>query len=375
MSGKNIPFLDLKAQYRSIKSEIDDAMQGIVENQSFIMGPSVSNFESNFAMFADSEHAIGVGNGTDALVLALKALGVKAGDEVVTTPHTFISTAEAITATGASIKWVDCDPDTGLIQTEAIEQAIRPQTRVIIPVHLYGQMVDVKRIRDMLDSMNRMDIRIIEDAAQAHGARFNNESPGTYSDMATYSFFPGKNLGAYGDGGMITTNHSHLAGWLKKARNHGRKEKYTHEFPSVNSRLDALQAAILDVKLKHLHQWTVKRNQVATWYQEALKEDARIEPLFHHKKADHAFHLYVVRVNNRDKVRADLQEQGISTGIHYPIPLHIQPAYQSAEYPEGSFPNSERLANRILSCPIYPELSQEETDAVITALKASTGAH
>ena len=311
-----IPFVDLNAQYYSIKEEIDEAISSVIQDSAFIGGQYAKKFEQNFANYIGVKNSIGVGNGTDALYIALKALEISEGDEVITVANTFIATPEAITMTGASVVFVDCDKETFNIDVDKINNTISPKTRAIIPVHLYGQPADMDRIKNIAKKRN---LYVVEDAAQAHGAEYKGLRVGTISDIACFSFFPGKNLGAYGDAGAIVTNNDGLARKARMFANHGRLKKYNHEFEGTNSRLDGLQAAILDVKLKYLDKWIERRRTIAKMYDAALK-DIVITPCVL-PDVKHVYHLYVIRIKNRDMVKELLAEKGIATGIDYPIPL------------------------------------------------------
>jgi len=360
----NIPLVDLKANYHSIKKEIDGAIHDVLESSSFIMGPFVKKFEENFARFCQVKHGIGCANGTAALHLALLAAGIKKGDEVLTVPNTFIATTECISYVGGRIKFVDVVPQTALIDIEALEKAITRKTKALIVVDLYGQMPDMKRIQEI--AMDH-DVFVIEDAAQAHAAEWNDHQPGFYGDIACFSFFPAKNLGCYGDGGALITNYDELAEKLRLFVNHGRKTKYEHTIEGYNYRLDALQAAILDVKLTHLSKWTDSRRNHARFYDKNLPSS--VGRILEAKGAKHVYYMYVIRVQQRDKCITYLKEQGIECGIHYPIPLHLQPAYASFGLKEGQFPVSEQLAKEIISIPLYPELTNTQRQYVVDHIK------
>ncbi|HUS99924.1 MAG TPA: DegT/DnrJ/EryC1/StrS family aminotransferase [Candidatus Thermoplasmatota archaeon] len=360
----NIPLVDLKANYRSIKKEIDNAIQDVLDSSSFIMGPYVKKFEENFARFCQVKHGIGCANGTAALHLALLAAGIKKGDEVLTVPNTFIATTECISYVGGTIKFVDVSPQTGLIDIDALEKAITKKAKALIIVDLYGQMPDMQRIREIAV---KHDLFVIEDAAQAHAAEWNGHQPGFYGDVACFSFFPAKNLGCYGDGGAVVTNFDELAEKLRLFVNHGRTSKYEHMIEGYNYRLDALQAAILDVKLTHLSSWTDLRRDHARFYDKNLPSD--VGRITEAKGAKHVYYMYVVRVKHRDSLMEYLKQQGIECGIHYPIPLHLQPAYASLGFNKGQFPVSEQLASEIISIPIYPELTTEQRQSVVDHVK------
>ncbi len=360
----NIPLVDLKANYYSIKKEIDDAIQNVLNSSSFIMGPFVKQFEENFVRFCHVKHGIGCANGTAALHLALLAAGIKKGDEILTVPNTFIATTECISYVGGKIKFVDVVPQTALIDIEALEKVITRKTKALIVVDLYGQMPDMQRIREIAVDH---DVFLIEDAAQAHAAEWNGHQPGFYGDIACFSFFPAKNLGCYGDGGAVITNYDELAEKLRLLVNHGRMTKYEHTIEGYNYRLDALQAAILDVKLNHLPRWTDLRRDHARFYDRNLP--SAIGRILEAKGAKHVYYMYVIRVQQRDTLMAYLKQQGIESGIHYPLPLHLQPAYASLGLRKGQFPVSEQLAQEIVSIPIYPELTEEQRQFIVDHVK------
>ena len=360
----NIPLVDLKANYLSIKNEIDSAIQDVLNSSSFIMGPFVKRFEDNFARFCQVKHAVGCANGTAAVHLALLVAGVKNGDEVLTVPNTFIATTECISYVGGKIKFVDVAPQTALIDIDALEKAITKKTKALIVVDLYGQMPDMQRIREIAI---KHDLFLIEDAAQAHAAEWNGHQPGFYGDIACFSFFPAKNLGCYGDGGAVTTNYDELAEKLRLLMNHGRTTKYEHTIEGYNYRLDALQAAILDVKLTYLLKWTDLRREHARFYDRNLPSN--VGRIIEAKGAKHVYYMYEIRVKPRDELIAYLKQQGIECGIHYPLPLHLQPAYTSLGFRKGQFPVSEQLAQEIISIPIYPELTNEQRQYVVDHIK------
>ncbi|MBN2602746.1 MAG: DegT/DnrJ/EryC1/StrS family aminotransferase [Candidatus Thermoplasmatota archaeon] len=359
-----IPLVDLKANYLSIKTEIDNAIQEVIDNTAFIMGKYVRQFEENFANFCKAKHCIGCSNGTTAVHLALIASGAKKGDEVITVPNTFIATTECISYVGGKISFVDVEQDTALISIEQLEKSINPKTKAIIVVHLYGQMPDMKQIREIADDN---DIFLIEDAAQAHAAEWNGHQPGFYGDIASYSFFPAKNLGCFGDGGAVVTNNDEIAGNLRLLVNHGRSTKYEHLIEGYNYRLDALQASILNAKLPHLKDWTELRRRHASFYNENIAKEI-ITPT-ELEGAKHVYYMYEIRSKNRDELMNYLNENGISCGIHYPIPLHLQPAYKNYDFKRTNFPVSEKLAKEILSIPIYPEISEEQKKYIVDKIK------
>ena len=360
----NIPLVDLNAQYSSIKDEIDSAIHYILDNSQFVMGAKLKNFEENFAKFCGVKHAICCANGTVAVELALKAAGIGNGDEVITVVNTFIATTESITNVGAKIKFVDVLEKTGLIDPEKIEEAITPKTKAIIPVHLYGQMCDMKKITEIAE---KHDLIVIEDAAQAHGAMFNEKQPGEYGDAAIFSFFPAKILGGIGDGGAVITNNDEIAEKVKLLVNHGRIDKYEHLIEAHNYRLDTINAAVLDVKLKYLTEWIGKRREIAKYYDSQLADVVKIP--FKETGRKHVYYMYVIRTRDRDKLMHYLKENGISCGIHFPIPLHLQPAYKYLEYKEGDFPIAEKLSREILSIPLYPELTDEQKEYIVKKIK------
>jgi dTDP-4-amino-4,6-dideoxygalactose transaminase len=341
-----VPFVDLKKQYFSIKADIDAAVFDVMETSSFIGGKHPASFEKNFADFIGTKHCIGVGNGTDALFVALKALDIGRGDEVITAANSFIATSEAVTMTGAKVVFADCDEESYNIDIQKIEEAVTDKTKAIIPVHLYGQPADMDGI---LEIAGRRNLYVIEDAAQAHGAKYKNKNIGALGDCACFSFYPGKNLGAYGDAGAIVTDNEKLA------------EK------AVNSRLDGMQAAILDAKLKHLEKWTRTRISVAELYDDGLKDIVTIPAV--RPEMRHVYHLYVIRVKNRDKVRELLSEKNISTGIHYPIPLPLLQAYSYLGYKPENLPVANSLKDEILSLPMHGSMDNEQALYVIDQLK------
>jgi len=357
-----IPFVDLKAQYDSIKDEIDGAIQNVLDNTSFIMGEELEKFEEEFVSFCNTKFTIGVANGSDALILALRACGISKGDEVITVPHTFIATAEAISNVGGKVVFVDIDPKTYTMDVSKIEEKINERTKAIIPVHLYGQPADMDPIMILA---RKYDLRVIEDAAQAHGAEYKGEKVGSIGDVGCFSFYPGKNLGAYGDAGMVVTNNEEIAKKVKLFRNHGRiTKKYEHEIEGYSSRLDNLQAAILRVKLRYLNKWNESRRRNAKKYNELLINIDGIIIPYEADYAKHVYHLYVIRTENRDKLREELKLKGVATGIHYPIPLHLQPAYSYLGYKYGDFHVTEECSQKILSLPLFAELSKEDINKI-----------
>ena len=365
-----IPLVDLKAQYAAIEPEVRTAMNEVLDSARFINGPAVADFEQRFAAFCGAEFAVGVGNGTDALILALKALGVGPGDEVITAANTFIATAEAVAAVGAAPVFVDVDPCYFNMTPEGLGAAITPRTRAVVPVHLYGQPAPMAEIMDVA---RQRSIKVIEDASQAHGAEYNGRRVASWGDAATFSFYPAKNLGAYGDAGAVVTGDEELASTVRMLRDHGRTDKYLHEYVGVNSRLDTLQAAVLDVKLGHLEKWNEARRAVAAKYDSALSEFPWLALPAEIPGGRHVYHLYVVRTDRREELRQYSSENGIGVGIHYPVPLPLQPAFRSLGHGPGDFPVAERLADSILSIPMYPEMQDAQLARVVRTLGAFHG--
>jgi dTDP-4-amino-4,6-dideoxygalactose transaminase len=362
----NVPLVDLKANYAAHRAEIDSAIARVLENTSFIGGPEVRAFEDAFARFQGTQRCVGIASGTAAIYLALKALGVGAGDEVITTPHTFIATVEPITALGAHPVFVDIDPITFNLDPARIEAAITPKTKAIIPVHLYGQLAPMDAIMQIARQYN---LKVIEDAAQAHGAELNGKRAGAWGDAACFSFYPGKNLGAYGDGGALCTNNDALADAVAKLRDHGRTTKYEHDVMGYGERLDALHAAVLGAKLPYLEAWNAARRRHAAYYDEAIAEIPGVTAPTPPRDGLHAYHLYVIRVDvDRDEVLTKMQTRGIGAGVHYPLPLHLQPALADYGGRSGDFPHTEHAAQTILSLPIYPEMSEVQREQVVSAL-------
>jgi dTDP-4-amino-4,6-dideoxygalactose transaminase len=355
-----IPSSDLNAQYRTIKDEIDAAIADVIARSAFIRSADVDAFEQEFATYCEAEACAAVGNGTDALYLALRALGVGPGDEVITVAHTFIATTEAITQCGARPVLIDICDDTMLLDPERLEMAITPRTKAVIPVHLYGQPCDMDAI---LTVARRHRIKVVEDAAQAHGARWRGRRVGSLGDVACFSFFPGKNLGAFGDAGAVVSNDRTLINTVRVLSNHGRHSKYIHSCEGVNSRLDGLQAAILRVKLGHLDEWNAARRRIAERYFAALAALGASVPTVR-PECEPVWHQFVIKVEHRDELQGLLKQKGVETGIHYPCPLHLQPAYEHLGMGEGSLPVTERVVARILSLPIYPEMTKLQADRV-----------
>lgn len=365
-----IPFVDLVAQYHRYKGELDAAIQGVLETSAFIGGPALSRFEKGFAEMCGVKHCVGVGNGTDAIYLALRAMGVGPGDEVITACNTFIATSEAVSMTGARPVFVDVDDATALMTADRVERAITPRTKAVIPVHLYGQMVDMPPLMALAKAKG---LKVLEDTAQGHFAIEHGRRAGSWGDAATFSFYPGKNLGAYGDGGAVVTSDDAIAEQVRKIANHGRAEKFGHEMEGVNSRLDGLQAAILEVKLRHLETWSAERRAAARRYDALLAGiDGVVTPTVRTDGA-HVFHLYVIRLKERDALRSFLGARNIQSGIHYPVPLHRLPAYSHLELGEGTFPVAEAMAKEIVSLPIFPEITEAQQARVADAVRAFMG--
>ena len=364
-----IPLVDLKAQYVDTKSEIDAAIQRVVDNANFILGQEVADFEQAFARYVGAKGAVGVASGTSALFLSLLACGIGPGDEVITTAHTFMATAEVISQRGARPVFVDIDPRTYNIDPAQVEDAITPHTKAILPVHLYGQPAHME---PLLDIAQRHNLWLIEDAAQAHGAEYRGQRCGTIGHLACFSFYPGKNLGAYGDAGAVTSNDEALLSRVRTLRNHGRIGKYEHAEIGYGERLDALQAAILGAKLPHLDAWNEARRAHARLYNEWLADCDVVTP-YESPEVRHVYHLYVLRTPQRETMLAHLKSREISAGIHYPLPLHRQPAYLKQGYGNVSLPVTERLAQEVLSLPMYPELSAEQIAYVTQAVKEALG--
>jgi len=361
----NIPFLDLKAQYQTIRQQVLRSVEQVLESCEFILGPNVSAFEQEIAKYLGVKHAIGVGNGTDALVLILDALGIGPGDEVITTPYTFFATAECVSRLGAKPVFVDIDPITLAIDPEKLEQAISPRTKAIIPVHIFGRAADMSRIMDIA---SRHPLFVVEDACQSIGGQIQGKKLGTYGNAGAFSFFPTKNLGAYGDGGLVVTDDDELAERVRMLRGHGSKVKYHNELIGYNSRLDEMQAAVLRVKLRHLNEWNSKRRQIALEYNKLLK-DLPLQVPYPCEKGEHVFHLYTILTDNREELRVYLKSRGVETGVYYPTPLHLQPAYADLGYRKGDFPVSESACERNLSLPMYPELTDEQIHYVAQAVR------
>lgn len=365
---RTVPLVDLKAQYERLEPEIGEAIGRVLKRGDFILGEELRQFEEEFAEFCTAKAAIGCANGTDALHLACRALDIGPGDEVVVPAHTFVATALGASLTGATPVLVDVDPATGLMDVGRVEEALTARTRAVIPVHLYGQCVDMD---PLLQIAERRGIHVIEDAAQAHGARYKGRRAGSIGVIGCFSFYPGKNLGAYGDGGAVTVSEADLADKLRRLRNLGSERKYHHEEVALNSRLDTLQAAVLRVKLRHLEQWNAARRSLASEYDRALRGIAGLE--LTETAEDSVYHLYVVRVEQRDAMLRRLNKAGLQAGIHYPFAVHELDAYRGLGYPPGAFPVAERWARRCLSLPIYAELPGEAINRAASVLAEGCG--
>jgi dTDP-4-amino-4,6-dideoxygalactose transaminase len=397
----NVPFVDLKAQYASLKPQMDTAIQSVLDRAAFILGKDLADFEQAFAQYVGVKHVVGVCSGTDALEMALRACGIGPGDEVITVPNTYIATCEAISQVGATIRWVEVDERTYNMNMDPanVEAAITPRTKALLPVHLYGQPADMAPIMAVA---RKHGLKVIEDCAQAHGATYRidgrgkmeNEighpsstlhspssilhspsstlhSPrvGTFGDVACFSFYPGKNLGAYGDGGAVLTDDDEIADRVRLLRNHGQREKYVHLIEGYCHRLDNLQAAVLGVKLPYLDGWNAARWAHAALYDKLLADVPGVVTPYVSPDVEHVYHLYVIQVPDRDRVQAALKAAGVETGIHYPIPLHEQPAYARLGHKPEDFPISHELGPRILSLPMFPELTDEQIHYVVNTLK------
>ncbi|MGG7058164.1 DegT/DnrJ/EryC1/StrS family aminotransferase [Clostridium nigeriense] len=391
----NIPLIDLKAQYESLADKLNEATLGILSSANYIMGKTVLDFEKEFANYIGVKHAISVGNGTDALVLALKAIGIGDGDEVITTPFTFFATAEAISAVGGTPVFVDVDKETFNIDITKIEEKITEKTKAIMPVHIFGQSADMDEINEIAKKHNLM---VIEDACQAIGGKYKGRNIGALGDVACFSFFPTKNLGCAGDGGMIVTDNDEIATIARALRTHGSGEngqkaynllnnieeevqkaegandtvynplKYYNYLIGFNTRLDAIQAAILDVKIKEIDKWNAKRREIVKVYNEALQNNDLVTPVAKDYN-EHVYHMYILQSENREEVIEKLKEAGIATGVYYPVPLHLQKVYKNLGYKEGDMPVSEYLSHRTFAIPVYPELTREQVDYIISKLK------
>lgn len=361
-----IPLVDLKQQYRDHREEFDGAIRGVLENAAFINGPDLAAFEQEFAAFCGVRYCVGVSSGLEALRLCLAALGIGPGDEVILPANTYIATALAVSGVGARPVLVDCDPHTANMQPAAAAAAITARTKAIMPVHLYGQPVDFEALQAMAA---RHGLAIVEDAAQAHGAEYHGARCGSLGRAAGFSFYPGKNLGAFGDGGAVTTDDAAIATFVRQARSYGERSKYEHILKGGNWRLDTVQAAVLRVKLRYLPAWNAARGRAAALYTERLRHLPAVTLPSVLDGVVPVWHLYVIQVDDRDGVLAALKQHDIGAGIHYPTPIHLQPAYADLGYGRGAFPNAERQAARVLSLPLFPEISVEQIEAVTAVIE------
>jgi dTDP-4-amino-4,6-dideoxygalactose transaminase len=366
-----VPFLDLKAHHAPLFEKFNRAIREVIERSAFAGGPFVERFEEEFAAFCGSAYAIGVGNGTDALWLTLLALGIGEGDEVITVPNTFIATAEAIAYCKARPVFVDVDQDTFTMNPAELEKSLTEKTKAIIPVHLFGQPADMDPI---LEFARAYGLFVIEDAAQAHGAEYKGRKAGTMGDAGCFSFYPGKNLGAFGEAGAVVTNDPELRKQIEVLRDHGQSQKYYHTSMGWNCRMDGIQAAVLSIKLNHLDEANLLRRKHALVYNQAFAEIDEILTPFEATYARHVYHVYAIRVQERDAVRRELQEKGVACALHYPVPIHLQEACRNLGYKQGAFSTAERLAEQFLSLPMFPELTTEQTDYVACCVSEAVGA-
>jgi dTDP-4-amino-4,6-dideoxygalactose transaminase len=368
-ANATVPYFDLKAQYGLLRDEILEALDRVCQNATFILGEEVEKFEQAFAKYCEVKHCVALNSGTSALHLALLAAGIGAGDEVITTSNTFIATAEAIAYTGATPVFVDIHPETANIDPERIQAAITQHTRAIIPVHLYGRPANLDSI---LEIAERHSLLVIEDACQAHGARYAGKRVGGFGHAAAFSFYPGKNLGAYGEGGALTTNDDGVASMTRSLRSHGESTRYLHQYVGYNYRMDGFQAAVLNVKMKYLKQWTAKRQASAGLYRRLL-QDANVRLLEDPPGAECVYHLFVAYTENRDRVRAELGKLGVQTAVHYPKPVHLQEAFSHLGQSPGSLPFTERACEHVLSMPLFPEMTEEQVSYAAHCLAEVSG--
>jgi dTDP-4-amino-4,6-dideoxygalactose transaminase len=364
-----VPILDLKTEYAELRDEILAALDRVCRKSAFVLGEEVEAFEREFADFCGTRHCVALSTGTAALHLGLLALGVQADDEVITTSNTFLATAEAITYCGARPVLVDIDPATANLDPKLLERAITPRTRAILPVHLYGRPVDMDAIRSIA---TRHGIRILEDAAQAHGARYRGRRVGGIGHAAAFSFYPTKNLGAYGEGGALTTDDDQVAKFARAARSHGQTARYEHEFVGYNYRMHGFQGAILRIKLRRLYAWTARRQEIAREYRRLLA-GVRVDMPADDPRDECVYHQFVVYASNRNSLISQLTAHGIETVVHYPRPVHLQPAYSSLGYPPGTFPHAERACERVLSLPVFPSMTAEQIEYVAKAVREAVG--
>ena len=362
----NVPLLDLKAQYATIREEIRAAIDEVMDSQHFVLGPKVTALEQQIAAYSGTKYAVGVASGSDALLLALMALDVGPGDEVITTPYTFFATASAVSRLGATPVFVDIHPRTYNIDPDGIEEKITDRTRAILPVHLFGQMADMDPIMEMAE---KHGVKVVEDAAQSIGATYKERKAGAIGKVGCFSFFPSKNLGGCGDGGMVVTNEEDVAERIRVLRVHGSKPKYYHQMVGINSRLDALQATVLSTKLNYLEGWSAARRRHAAFYDAAFS-DANVETPYIEPFNVSIYNQYILRIACRDELIAHLKKHGIGCEIYYPVPLHLQACYQHLGYREGDFPESERASRETLALPVYPELTEMQQECVVSRIKA-----
>jgi dTDP-4-amino-4,6-dideoxygalactose transaminase len=360
-----VPILDLKSEYADLREEVLAALDRVGRESGFVLGPETEAFEREFAAFCETKHCIAVSSGTAALHLGLLALGVQEGSEVITTPNSFLATAEAITYCGAVPVFVDIDPLTANIDPKLVERAITPRTRAILPVHLYGRPADMAVLREIAAPRN---LRILEDAAQAHGARYRGKKVGSLGDAAAFSFYPTKNLGAYGEAGAITMDDDNIAKFARAARSHGQTARYEHEFVGYNYRIQGYQSAVLRIKMRRLYAWTERRRQIALEYRRLLA-GTHIEMPVDNSADECVYHQFAIYTNNRDALIAHLASREIETAVHYPKPIHLQPAYSSLGYPQGTFPHAERACERVLSLPIFPSMTTEQVAYVANSVR------
>ncbi|SRR5579883_1890635 len=364
----HVPLVDLHAQYWTIKEEVLAAFEHVLEDMHLFLGPQAQGFEQEFAAYCECEEAVGVSTGTDALVLALRACGIGSGDEVITVANTFIATVEAIALVGATPIFVDIDPDSYTMNWQQLDRALTSRTRAILPVHLYGHPAEMQPI---MEFARKHGLRVIEDASQAHGATYQGRRVGSSGDIGCFSLYYSKNLGAYGEAGICVTSNPELAATMRLLRDHGSRTKYQHEILGVNARMDELQAAVLRIKLRYLEQWNAARQAHADAYTEQLRGLVEAVPVTQ-PWATHVYYVYVVRVPQRDAFRQALEEEGIATGVHYPVPIHLQPACAQYGYTRGSLPVTEAVTERIVSLPMYPELTAEQIQSVVDAVKRNS---
>jgi dTDP-4-amino-4,6-dideoxygalactose transaminase len=361
-----VPFVDLRAQHRGIQQELDQAVRDVIESAAFVLGPAVEDFESDFAQYLGVQHAVGTSNGTTALQLALLALGVGEGDEVIVPAQTFIATAEAVAHVGARPVFVDVFESTACMDPAALASAVTPRTRAIVPVHLFGQPAELDAI---LEVARARGIPVVEDACQAHGATYHGRRVGSFGIASCFSFYPGKNLGAFGEGGAVATNDGHLASRVRRLRDHGQSQRYHHAEIGYNARMEGIQGAVLSVKLRYLDRWNESRRAHAAYYREWLEGSGVLLPV-EAPQREHVYHLFVVRSEDRNTLREHLTHQGIQTGLHYPVPLHLQPAFSAMGYRPGAFPAAEGWARQALSLPMFADLTRAQLDEVIESVKS-----